>query len=347
MDVFSAQAQILVRKLSEEVGKGAFDVSHYVNLCSLDIICETAMGLSIGAQDSNNSDYVRSAERLAQIAALRIFKLWLHPDLLFNLTPLARDQARHLRCTNNMTSAVVRLKRLKHGLKSNDGSTSRKVFIDLLLELTGKRLDDKQLKDEVTTMIAAGNDTTATVTSFVSLALAMHVDEQEKVHEELHRIFGDSGRAATSHDLREMQYLELCIKEAMRMFPVAPIIARHLTGDVALSDVVLPGGSSVVICIQHVHMDPEYFPEPHNFKPERFAPQNRRHPFSYVPFSAGPRNCIGLRYAMLLMKTIVSTVLRHYKVTTPLKMADIQLKMDVLLKSVKGFPVVLEPRNCS
>jgi cytochrome P450 family 4 len=57
---------------------------------------------------------------------------------------------------------------------------------------------------------------------------------QDKVHEELHRIFGDSGRAATSRDLREMQYLELCIKEAMRMFPVAPIIARHLTGDVAL-----------------------------------------------------------------------------------------------------------------
>jgi cytochrome P450 family 4 len=55
----------------------------------------------------------------------------------------------------------------------------------------------------------------------------------------------------------------------------------------------------------------------------------------------------GLRYAMLLMKTIVSTVLRHYTVTTPLKMGDIQLKMDILLKSVQGFPVVLEPRTCS
>jgi cytochrome P450 len=59
------------------------------------------------------------------------------------------------------------------------------------------------------------------------------------------------------------------------------------------ADVVLPAGSSVVICIQHVHMDPELFPEPHKFIPERFLPENRRHPFSYVPFSAGPRNCIG------------------------------------------------------
>jgi cytochrome P450 len=59
------------------------------------------------------------------------------------------------------------------------------------------------------------------------------------------------------------------------------------------ADVVLPGGSSAVICIQHVHMDPEHFSEPDKFKPERFVPDNRRHPFSYIPFSAGPRNCIG------------------------------------------------------
>lgn len=130
----------------------------------------------------------------------------------------------------------------------------------------------------------------------------------------------------------------------MRMFPVAPLIARYLTGDVAISDVVVPTGSSVVICIQHVHMDPEHFPEPHKFIPERFLPDNKRRPFSYLPFSAGPRNCIGLRYAMLLMKTIVSTVLRHYKVTTSLKIADILLKVDILLKSVRGFPVALEPR---
>ncbi|PNF39482.1 Cytochrome P450 4C1 [Cryptotermes secundus] len=347
VDVFSAQAQILVRKLAEEVGKGAFDVSHYVNLCSLDIICETAMGLSIGAQDGNNSDYIRSTDRLCQITTLRVFKLWLHPDWLFNLTPLGREQARHLRCTHNMVNAVVRRKRLEHGLNSNDGSTSRKVLIDHLLELTGKRLDDQQLKDEVTTMIAAGKDTTSTVTSFVLLVLAIHRDEQEKVAEELHTIFGDSGRPATSRDLHEMQYLELCIKETMRMFSVGPIIARHLTRDVPLSDVVLPGGSSVAICIQHVHMDPEHFPEPHKFKPERFVSANRRHPFSYIPFSAGPRNCIGLRYAVLAVKTMVSTILRHYKITTPLKMADIELKLEVLLKPVQGFPLVLEPRTCS
>jgi hypothetical protein len=62
---------------------------------------------------------------------------------------------------------------------------------------------------------------------------------------------------------------------------------------VVAADVVVPAGSSVVVCIQHVHMDPAYFPEPHTFNPERFLPENKRHPFSYVPFSAGPRNCIG------------------------------------------------------
>jgi cytochrome P450 len=67
-----------------------------------------------------------------------------------------------------------------------------------------------------------------------------------------------------------------------------PLVFVLLTGDV-----VVPAGSSVVICIQHLHMDPEFYPEPHEFIPERFLPDNKRHPFGYVPFSAGPRNCIG------------------------------------------------------
>jgi cytochrome P450 len=58
-------------------------------------------------------------------------------------------------------------------------------------------------------------------------------------------------------------------------------------------DVLVPAGSSVVVCIQHLHMDPEFFPEPHKFIPERFLPDKKLHPFSYIPFSAGPRNCIG------------------------------------------------------
>ncbi|XP_021940758.1 cytochrome P450 4C1-like isoform X1 [Zootermopsis nevadensis] len=355
VDVFSAQTQIMVHKLAKEVGRGAFDVFRYVNLCSLDTICETAMGLGVRAQDDNNSDYVRSAERLSQIVAVRIFKAWLHPDWVFNLTSLGRDHARELRYANHMTATVVQRRRLEHSLRSDDdddddddvkdGGASQKVFLDLLLEQTGTRMSDQQLKDETTTMIVAGNDTTATMTSFALLVLAIQRAEQDKVYEELRRIFGDSKRAATSRDLREMQYLELCIKETMRMFPVAPLIGRRLTADVQLEDAVVPAGSSVVVCIQHLHMDPEFFPDPHKFIPERFLPDNKRHPFSYVPFSAGPRNCVGLRYAMLLMKTMVSTVLRHYEISTPLKMADVQLKVDILLKSVRGYPVVLEPRT--
>jgi hypothetical protein len=93
---------------------------------------------------------------------------------------------------------------------------------------------------------------------------------------------------------------------------------------VIAADVVLPTGSSVVICIQHVHMDPKHFPEPHKFIPERFLPDNKRHPFSYLPFSAGPRNCIGTstrlswsHFAILFTPLKYATIFRlhHYVMT--------------------------------
>jgi cytochrome P450 len=96
---------------------------------------------------------------------------------------------------------------------------------------------------------------------------------------------------------------------------------RSFVFTVIAADVVVPTGSSVVICIQHVHMDPEHFPEPHKFIPERFLPDNKRRPFSYLPFSAGPRNCIGtfirlswLRFVILfgLLKYATIFLLHQY-----------------------------------
>jgi cytochrome P450 family 4 len=180
-----------------------------------------------------------------------------------------------------------------------------------------------------------------------------------------------------------MTYLERFIKESLRLFPVASAIGRFVTDDVALgiSDsslkiladsnflqritYILPRGTTVIIPILHLHRDPDFWPDPLTFNPDRFLTEevSKRHPYEYLPFSGGHRNCIGdysnkirptdktifigIRYAMLEMKTVLSTLLRHYRVvaTTHTSISDIKLKLDIATKCVGGQKIQLEVRS--
>uniref|UniRef100_A0A8V5GVD2 Uncharacterized protein n=1 Tax=Melopsittacus undulatus TaxID=13146 RepID=A0A8V5GVD2_MELUD len=107
---------------------------------------------------------------------------------------------------------------------------------------------------------------------------------------------GNTERPITMDDLKELRYLECVLKEALRLFPSVPLFARALRDDCSIRGYQIPKGTNVVVITYALHRDPEIFPDPEEFKPERFLPENckGRHPYAYVPFSAGPRNCIGM-----------------------------------------------------
>lgn len=109
-------------------------------------------------------------------------------------------------------------------------------------------------------------------------------------------IFGDSDRPATIKDLSEMKYLERVLKETMRIYPPVPIIGRISSEDVEVGGYLIPKNTFISIVIIMVMRDPAHFPNPAKFDPDRFLPEvaNKRHPYAYIPFSAGPRNCIGI-----------------------------------------------------
>lgn len=131
--------------------------------------------------------------------------------------------------------------------------------------------------------------------------------------EELNNIFSDDpGRNLTFRDLQEMVYMEQVIKETLRLYPSVPIYSRHLTEDAEYGIIIvvfqhtcfyklalilggykLPGGTEIGIFAYAIHRDPKIWPDPESFKPERFAETNDRPSFSFLPFCAGPRNCIG------------------------------------------------------
>nr|CAD7448371.1 unnamed protein product [Timema bartmani] len=178
------------------------------------------------------------------------------------------------------------------------GVKKRRAFLDMLMETVqdGDLLTDDELREEVDTFMFEGHDTTSSGISFALSSLALNQDVQDKAAEELKAIFGDSNRDATFRDIQEMKYLEMVIKEAQRLFPSVPMFVRNLKEDVKVDGYTLPKGANVTIVNIIMHRDASLFPDPEKFDPERFSPENSqgRHPYQYVPFSAGPRNCIGL-----------------------------------------------------
>ncbi|XP_023312995.1 cytochrome P450 4C1-like [Anoplophora glabripennis] len=253
------------------------------------------------------------------------------------------------------SSAVVRQRKrlFDESRKANklyfEEDSRKKTFLDHLIEITsqGNQFTERELRDEVDTFIIAGSDTTASTNSYVFLMLGLHKDLQEKVYEEIIEVVGPS-RPVEREDLVKLKYMDRFIKETLRLFPVAGVIVRAIEEDVDLGDHLIPGGTSVIFGILRTHTNEKYWPEPFKFDPDRFLPEEvaKRHPCTYLPFSYGPRNCLGIKYAMMAMKTLLATVLRKFKVSTSYgSIQDIKLKANLVLRPTDGYKVSLELRQ--
>ncbi|KAJ6640354.1 Cytochrome P450 4g15 [Pseudolycoriella hygida] len=236
-------------------------------------------------------------------------------------------------------------------IDENDvGEKRRLAFLDLMIELAknGANLNDEEIKEEVDTIMFEGHDTTAAGSSFVLCLLGIHQNIQARVYQEIKTVFGNSKRECTFADTLEMKYLERVILESLRLYPPVPIIARKIHEDVQLlsQNYVLPAGCTVVIGTFKVHRREDIYPNPEEFNPDNFLPERtqNRHYYSFIPFSAGPRSCVGRKYAMIKLKILISTILRNYRVKSNLTEKDFKLQGDIILKRSDGFRLEIEPR---
>lgn len=173
---------------------------------------------------------------------------------------------------------------------------------------------------------------------------------QQRVFEEQQAIFGDDiKRDCTFADTLQMTYLERVICETLRLYPPVPLIARKLEEDTKLKSgpYVVPKGTTVVVLQFFVHRRSDTFPDPEKFNPDNFLPERaaNRHYYSYIPFSAGPRSCVGRKFAMLQLKVLLSTIIRNYEVFSSRTEKDFQLQGDIILKMANGFQITLQPRT--
>ena len=169
------------------------------------------------------------------------------------------------------------------------------AFLDLLIEAhVNNELTKSDIIEEVDTFMFEGHDTVGTNIAFCLYLLAIHPEIQRKVQMEIDEFYCEKGQCPTYEDLSRMKYLENCIKETLRLYPSIPVMSRRIQGDsgVNIDGYEVPPGTNVIMLNYHLHRDADQFNDPESFNPDRFNSPTRDN-YSYVPFSAGPRNCIG------------------------------------------------------
>ena len=204
----------------------------------------------------------------------------------------------------------------------------------------GTRMSDRQLRDEVMTLYLAGHETTSLTLSWTWYLLAQHQRVEEKLVSEWQQVLG--GRTPTVDQLQQLPYTAAVIAKSMRLLPPVYAIGREAIGDLELGGYRVRRGYTVLMSQWVNHRDPEYFPEPEQFRPERWENglAKRLPKFAYYPFGGGQRMCIGSTFASIETPIVLATVGQRYRFTVDSE-ADIGIKPQITLEPANGIPATL------
>jgi cytochrome P450 len=209
----------------------------------------------------------------------------------------------------------------------------------------GRPMGDNQLRDEIMTLFLAGHETTANALTWTWYLLAQNPEEERAVAAELDTVLG--GRAPALADLPRLPYVEMVVKESMRLFPPAWGIGRRAIAAFELGGYRIPAGTTVFIMQWLTHRDARFFPDPERFDPERWRDDPVRKGkiprFAYFPFGGGPRVCIGAGFAMMETTLLLATIAQRYRFTLASD-AKVTPLFSVTLRPKHGLPMKLHRR---
>ncbi|XP_012269784.2 cytochrome P450 4C1-like [Athalia rosae] len=344
VEYFDRQSRCCVKELEKVADTGEFDIYPFIEHCTIDIILETVIGTPGTTQQQEYKHLVEANRSMYKIVYSRMMKLWLHPNWIYARTNYSEQQSTAMEVIHGFIESLIARKRKEHHAVQRGSVIPDRPRVMLLEQLIAhveqtNLMDDIRLRDEVYTLFTAAQDTTAVISSFTLLMLGMHQTVQNKVRAELSEVLGEKN--VTAEVLSKLRYLEMVIKETIRLFPIAPLMLRELKGEVDLETCTLPEGCSVAILAYQTHRDPRYWSNPDKFDPDRFLAENSvgRHPYAYIPFSGGLRGCIGQKFAMMCLKTIVAIIIRRYQLSCNGSLENLRLTTDISIRSIDGYKI--------
>ncbi|XP_056413016.1 ultra-long-chain fatty acid omega-hydroxylase isoform X2 [Hyla sarda] len=353
MKIFNQSTDIMHakwRRLCTE-GPVSLDMFEHISLMTLDSLLKCTFSYDSDCQEKP-SDYIAAIYELSNLIVKREHFLPHHFDFIYRFSSNGRKFQSACKTVHDFTANVIQLRKkalqekgTDNWIKSKQGKT--KDFIDILLlskDEDGNPLSDGEMRDEVDTFMFEGHDTTASGLSWILYNLASHPEYQEKCREEIKELLkGETGHLEWD-DLSQLTFTTMCIKESLRIHPPVTAVSRRCTEDITLHDgKVIPKGNISLISIYGTHHNPLIWPNPEVYDPYRFDPDStqERSPHAFVPFSAGPRNCIGQNFAMAEMKVVLALTLLNFNVTLdPNK--TVRRKPELILRAEGGLWLQVE-----
>ena len=316
---------------------------------TLEVILATAFGVDAKIQLGENTEMLKYAKVLFKVPAI-IRELARFPfgNSLFPL--IARFRGNQPGYFERVAREIIKSRR-------QQGNSGRKDLLQLMMNVNDEttvegasRLSDDEIEAQSVVFLLAGYDTSTNTLSFTLYHLAVNPHVQEKLRKEISEALESNAKKPLYEVAQNIEYLDCVIKESQRLCPPVVQVNRKCFEDYDLNGIHIPAGTEILIPVYSLHHDPDAWEEPEKFDPERFRgpAKDARHAFQFIPFGAGPRNCIGMRFALLEIKVALVRILMKYKfVQSPETQVPLVLHAGGTLCARDGVCVRVESVICS
>ncbi|XP_068444749.1 cytochrome P450 3A27-like [Clinocottus analis] len=308
-------------------------VKNFFGPYSIDVMASCAFGLDVDSINNHCSPIIDHAFKFFTIPVSVFLLQGFFPVLL----PLFERLGFSLFSNTSIAFFTNVLEKIRAERTGSSPQNSRDFLQNMINSQTAnkaskgkqnKGLTDHEILSQAIMFMFAGSETSTTTLVFLAYNLATNPEAMKRLQEEIDSTFPDKG-AVRYEDLMQMEYLDSVVNESLRLYPPAGRLDRVAKETVKISGITIPKDMVVMIPVYALQRDPELWPQPEDFTPDRFGKQSAQsvNPYAYMPFGVGPRNCLGMRFALMMVKLALVEMLQNFSFSVCAE-TEIPLKMN-------------------
>uniref|UniRef100_A0A4W4DLZ4 unspecific monooxygenase n=1 Tax=Electrophorus electricus TaxID=8005 RepID=A0A4W4DLZ4_ELEEL len=319
---------------------------------SMDVVASSSFSVDIDSINNPNDPFVTHIKKIFSFSFFS--PLFLIITLFPFVVPLLAKLGVTLFSKSSVDFFYSALKKIKD---QHNNDNSRVDFLQLMIqsqisdsqaeqasnEHLSKGLTDHEILSQSFIFILGGYETTSVTLTYLLYNVVTNPDCMTKLVEQIDKVF-PLDAPMTYDTLMKFEYLDMVINESMRLLPTAPRLERVCKKTIEISGITIPKQTLVAIPTYVLHRDPQLWEAPEEFRPERFSPGNDISPYAFMPFGLGPRNCVGMRFALMIMKVVVVKLLQNFSMET-CKETQIPIQLNALFQPKVPVTLKFIPRS--